>query len=181
MTVVLDGSMHPALSEQSMPVVAPRAASPSASDPNPASAVGSRTVVSALLGALTLTDDQIITFPEGLHGFPAEREFALLAAARDGFWWLQSTTEQGLVFLLMDPFRVQEGYEVDLGSGDETFLELVAPDDALVLTVVTLPKATSGTATTNLRGPIVFNLARRRARQIVRADDRYGLQETVTL
>jgi flagellar assembly factor FliW len=46
---------------------------------------------------------------------------------------------------------------------------------------VTLPASATGTATTNLRGPIVFNLARRRARQIVRADDRYALQAVVSI
>jgi flagellar assembly factor FliW len=179
--VVLDGSMHHAPPEQSMPVVAPRATSPSAPETLSAPAVEGRSITSALLGELTLAPDQIITFPEGLHGFPAEREFALVATARDGFWWLQSTAEEGLVFLLMDPFRAHEGYEVDLGAGDEAFLQITTPDDALVLTVVTLPASATGTATTNLRGPIVFNLARRRARQIVRADDRYALQAVVSI
>ena len=140
-----------------------------------------RTIDSHLLGELTLTAEQVVAFPEGLHGFPTEREFALVDAARDGFWWLQSTTEAALAFLLVDPFRVQPDYEVDLSPGDEAFLAFTSAEQALVLTVVTLPSSANGTATTNLRGPIVINLATRRARQVVRADERYDLRAPVPI
>jgi flagellar assembly factor FliW len=147
----------------------------------PAEGTPARPVRSRLLGELMVAPAQVICFPEGLPGFPDMQEFALLAAPRDGFWWLQATSDDAVTFLLTDPFRVQHGYEVDLRPGDEAFLQLSTPDEALVLTIVTLPAAGDGPATTNLRGPLVLNLARQRGRQLVRADERFSLHAALAL
>ena len=140
-----------------------------------------RTASSHLLGELTLTEAQCFAFPEGLHGFESLREFALLPSGHDGFWWLQSLEDAGVLFVLVDPFLAQPGYAVDLGGDDTRFLGLADSSAALVLTVVTLPASAGGVATTNLRGPIVFNTAARRGRQVVSAVEGHGLQAPVVV
>ena len=140
-----------------------------------------RTIESRILGDTIIPAESLFAFPEGLQGFASHTEFALVACDRAGFWWLQATDEPGLAFLLVDPFTVHTGYEVDLGAGDEQFLGLTSPSDALVLTVVTLPSSKDGQPTTNLRGPVVFSTGTQRGRQIVSALDGYGLQVPVTL
>ena len=173
MSVVLDGSIRDVPPEQSMSAV---------SVPSPsASSTPVRTIASRVLGDTEVSPENLFHFPEGLHGFEQHHEYVLVPTPRPGFWWLQSAEEPGLAFLLTDPFQAHSGYDVDVGAGDAMFLQLEGPDDALVLTVVTLPADRSEPATTNLRGPLVFNVRTRRARQIVRADDRYSLQEPVAL
>ncbi len=140
-----------------------------------------RTIHSLVLGDTIIPADSLYAFPEGLHGFESHREYALVPCARENFWWLQATDEPGLAFLLVDPFVAYAGYEVDLGAGDETFLGFTNPAEALVLTVVTLPASKGQPATTNLRGPLVFNTALRRARQIVSNVEGYGLHVPVSL
>lgn len=147
----------------------------------PPAPVVDRTIGSRVLGDLVIPHTSVFAFPEGMHGFEAHQEYALVPAAREGFWWLQATDEAQLAFLLTDPFRVSPGYEVDLGAGDIRFLGLDAPEDALVLTVVTLPATSSGVATTNLRGPVVFNTATQRGRQVVSASDAHGMQVAIEL
>lgn len=144
-------------------------------------ATGLRAVASHVLGDLEVAPDQLLTVPEGLHGFPEHKEFALIPAAREGFWWLQATDEPGLAFLLTDPFRCAPGYELDLSEGDEQFLGLASPDDALVLTIVTLPATDGGAITTNLRGPIVCNVLTRLARQLVSRNEQHAFAAAVTL
>jgi flagellar assembly factor FliW len=174
----LDGSTASARTDPPMHAAAP---APSATD-SASDLPAERTIASRVLGEMTLSPEALYTFPEGLHGFPAETEFALVPAGREGFWWLQSTVEAPLAFLLVDPFRVSPGYELDLSVGDEQFLSLRSPDDALVLTVVTLPSDGSASATTNLRGPLVFNTAEQRGRQVVSAQENgYSLHEPVSL
>ena len=146
-----------------------------------ATASADRTIGSRVLGDLVVPHSSVFTFPEGLHGFAAHHEYALVPAAREGFWWLQATDEAQLAFLLVDPFRVAPGYEVDLRAGDTEFLGLERPEDALVLSVVTLPASKGGTATTNLRGPVVFNVAERRGRQVVSAVEGHGLHVELAL
>jgi flagellar assembly factor FliW len=130
-------------------------------------ATAPRTIATRLFGDLDVPDDAIFRFPDGLPAFDAQREFALLPAAREGTWWLQSTEEPGLAFLLADPFRVKPGYAVDLSPGDARALALEAPEDALVLAVVVLPADRGAPATVNLRAPVVLNLATRTGRQVV--------------
>jgi flagellar assembly factor FliW len=135
-----------------------------------------RSVTSLLLGDLEVAAAQCFAFPEGIRGFDDEREFALLPTGHDGYWWLQSFADPGLLFVLADPFLAQPGYAVDLGQADTAFLGLTAPEEALVLTVVTLPGAASESATTNLRGPIVFNTRARIGRQVMSGNEGHGLQ-----
>ncbi len=179
MSVGIDGSNANVLPDLFMSVAAFSSA-PSAV-PSPAVATPERTIASRVLGDQVVSADSLLRFPEGLHGFESSLEFALVPAARDGFYWLQSTEEAGLAFLLVDPFRVAPDYELDLGAGDEQFLELAALTDALVLTVVTLPSSKGAPATTNLRGPIVINTHRCVARQVVTAVDGYSLHAEFSL
>jgi flagellar assembly factor FliW len=168
MSAAIDGSTRSVPPEQSM------SAAPSVSSP-----IIERTIASVVLGDVVVSLETLFQFPEGLHGFERHQEYVLVRAKRDGFYWLQSAEEPGLAFLLVDPFRVHPGYEVDLGVGDQVFLELEQPDDALVLTVVTLPSTAGGTITTNLRGPVVLNVRTRKGRQVVRADEQYSLQQPI--
>lgn len=168
-----DGSTPRVLPDPSMSVVVNAAA--------PQHPVTDRPIVSRILGDIAVPSTSIYTFTEGLHGFESEREFALVPAARDGFWWLQSTTQPQLAFLLLDPFQVHAGYEVDLRPGDIRFLELESPEEAVALTVVTLPESSEGTATTNLRGPLVFNHRAQLGRQVVSAVEGHALQVRIAL
>lgn len=156
-----------------MPVVLPANA--------PAQPATERRIESRVLGHIVIDAQSLVHFSDGLCGFENHREFALLPAARDGLWWLQSLDEPALAFLLVDTFRVTEGYEVELSAGDKARLQLESPDDALVLSVVTLPADPAAPATTNLRGPIVFNTTRRLARQVVVTTDGPSLHHAVDL
>ncbi len=174
MSVGLDGSTANVPPEASMSAVV--------FSPVNSSAVPShRDIASRLLGEIAVPSDQIFGFPEGLHGFAEQTEYALIPAARSGFWWLQSTEVSELAFLLADPFVCAPGFEVDLSEGDRQFLGLTSPEDAIVLTVVTLPASNGQSATTNLRGPVVFSAMTRRARQVVSANDGHSLHAVMDL
>ncbi len=117
-----------------------------------------------------------VAFPSGLFGFPECRHFLLAATARPGFYWLRSSEHEALAFLLADPFLFFPEYTVDLGDGDLSGLASDDPADLAVLVIVTLPRAAGEAITANLQGPIVVNLARRVARQVVLQDSRFGLR-----
>jgi len=111
-----------------------------------------------------------IELPQGLIGLPRHQRFSLVAGARRGFFWLQSVDEPGLGFVLVDPFLHFDGYEVDIQPTDHADLGPFDRSELLVLTVVALGDAKSETPTTNLRGPIAFNLRTRQAKQLVLSD-----------
>lgn len=129
---------------------------------------------STVLGRLEVPKESVLTFPGGLPGFEGLRRFALVATAFAGVHWLQSVEDAGLAFLLADPFRVVEGYAVELPPGD--LAPLGAVDPATPLLVLAIAVIEQGlTATLNLQGPVVINPATRRGRQVVLADATWGM------
>jgi flagellar assembly factor FliW len=126
-------------------------------------------VDSLVLGQLHVPSSAVFHFSGGLHGFETLFEFALVPAAREGLFWLQSLANREVAFLLIDPFLSSPGFEVDLGLTELAALQLESPSDALVLAIVTLPAGSAELPTANFRGPIVLNPTKQIAGQVVSA------------
>lgn len=138
------------------------------------------TVASDLLGTLTVESSAVLTFPQGLLGFPECREFVLLPSEREHVYWLQSAQYSSLAFLLVDPFIFFEGYTVDLAM-TELIRRPGGPDELSVLAIVTLPRARDERPTANLQGPIVIDVRAAQGQQLVIADSSYGIREAFDL
>jgi len=141
-------------------------------------------ITSDLLGPLTIEPDAVLTFPEGLLGFPECRSFVLLPSEREHVYWLQSIEYTALAFLMVDPFVFFEGYTVDLSNTDvavSTETERIAPNELTVLAIVTLPADRGGKPTANLQGPVVFDMRAQQGRQVVIPESRYGIRESFVL
>ena len=138
-------------------------------------------VQSELLGPLTVSTTDLLSFPAGLFGLPECRSFVLLPAGRDGVYWLQSADQGALVFLLVDPFVAAPGYEVDVGPFDLAELQADTPADVMVLAIVTLPRAHEDQCTANLQGPLAINLRTRRGKQIAISESDYGVRYPISL
>ena len=86
-----------------------------------------------------------------------------------------------LVFLLVDPFAIEENYAFDvqpsqimeLGPGDASDISLLA--------VVTLPADRGQLPTVNLQGPLVINFKTRYAKQVVSGDDQHAVRRPLDL
>jgi len=136
-------------------------------------------VDSIVFGDIELPESSIVTFADGLHGFEAHKRFALVPAAREGLFWLQSLAHRDIAFLLVDPFVASPGYEVDLGATERLALSLASPDDVLILAIVTMSPDRNQLPTANLRGPIVFNVQTRLGRQVVTANEQHDVKTPV--
>ncbi|MEQ1692636.1 MAG: flagellar assembly protein FliW [Gemmatimonas sp.] len=140
-----------------------------------------RPVASLVLGDMEVSPDVVMSFPTPLWGFPDYAEYALVPAAREGLWWMQSMTNEAVTFLLADPFVLDASYGLDLGDTERVALGIEQPTDAFSLVMLTLPNETSEGATANFRAPLVFNLSRRAGMQIVSRDEEHELRRSVTL
>ncbi|MBC8087825.1 MAG: flagellar assembly protein FliW [Phycisphaerae bacterium] len=139
------------------------------------------TLDSVVLGQVQVSTSSVFQFTNGLHGFETHLAFALVPAAREGLFWLQSVTSRDVVFLLIDPFVAAPGFEVDLGVTERAMLKLDNPMDVLVLAIVTLPAGNEASPTANLRGPIVLNAQKRLASQIMSAVQAHDVRTPVDL
>lgn len=124
------------------------------------------------MGELDVDERQIIDIPDGLIGFKKFTSYALLDAPQKPYFYLQSTELAELGFILLDPFLFRPDYSVDVADAAMGSLGIAGPDDALVLTLVTVP-SDGGPVTANLMGPLIIGRKARRGAQIILSDPRW--------
>lgn len=102
------------------------------------------------------TTQGTIEFPAGLLGFEEVKQYQLLGSPEEApFLWLQMIAEPRLAFLVVSPAMILENYHPDVSPEDVAFLGLQQSQDAMVFNIVTMHQ--DGSATVNLKGPIVVN------------------------
>jgi flagellar assembly factor FliW len=131
--------------------------------------------------AMPVKNENIVHLPLGLLGFESIKRYALLENQGEApFCWLQVIDNPTLAFLVLPALEVFPEYEPDVPPEDVKFLGLNHPDDALVFNIVTLQA--KGSATVNLKGPIVINRFTLKAKQVVLANaSRYSIQHPLPL
>ncbi len=130
------------------------------------------------MGLVEVESDKIIEFPRGLFGFEEFHRYALVEAELHPFIWMQSLDDKSLSFLLIDPFLVADGYEIDVD--DKTLLEIGvdSPADVVVYAIVTVP-SDGGPVTANLQGPVVINRKNRSALQAILSDSKWTTKHNI--
>src|ERR1700721_1170473 len=126
-------------------------------------------------GLLSVDETRVMTFPNGLLGFPPHTSFALLPTGQENyFFWLQSVNDPNLAFVVTDPSIFFKDYDVPLR--EETARELQVTDPAAVQTFVICNKVDDW-LTGNLLGPLVINVENRRAQQVVLPEKKGGTRQ----
>lgn len=131
-----------------------------------------------MMGELDIDERQIIDFPDGLIGFRKFTSYALLDAPQKPYFYLQSMELAELGFILLDPFLFRPDYSIDVADEAMRSIGVIDPDDALVLTMVTVPPD-GGPITANLMGPLVIGRKIRRGAQVILTDPRWATKHDV--
>lgn len=119
-------------------------------------------------GEINIDDKEIISFPTGILAFEENKRFIIIPVENNPFFnWLQSIDEPDLSFLLIDPFSIQPGFYVDIDENLKDELDIKQQEDVLAHTIVTVPKEGFKKATTNLLAPVIINLKKKKAKQVV--------------
>ena len=129
-------------------------------------------------GLIEVEEKQKIEFPQGLFGFEDNREFVLLDAEHQPFYWLQSTDEQEIAFILINPFLFRQDYEVNISNEELAVIGLNSPENALIFVIVTIPQD-GKSMTANLQGPLVINRQNMTGLQAVLSDARWKTKHDI--
>lgn len=127
-------------------------------------------------GEIEVDDSQIVTFTQPIIGFPEHRRFTVLPGPQDGLtFWLQSTEDGELAFILMNPRSTLPGYEIKLGRHemDELAVKDLSELDIYTLVVVS---ADPKDVRTNLKAPILINPKSRLAKQTILEKSTYPIR-----
>ena len=119
------------------------------------------------LGKVEVTQDQLITFREGMPGFSDERQFALIPFGESTpFIILQSTKTVQIGFVLAFPYTFKSDYIYDLSKEDIEELKVENQEDIITYAIITLKESLLN-STMNLLAPIVINTKTKCGKQIV--------------
>lgn len=131
------------------------------------------TIETRLFGEITIADEKLITFPEGIVGFPFLNRFALIHDADNEdapIMWLQSMEEPGFAMPVIEPNLVAEGYNPVVNDEYLAPVGDLTPDQTYLLVTITVPPEIEKMSV-NLKAPIVINMENNKAVQIIVEDD----------
>jgi len=132
-------------------------------------------IESTRFGRLEVDDERIITFPQGLLGFPDHSRFALIQTGEENyFFWLQAVEDPNLAFVVTDPTIFFKDYDVPVR--EETQRELRVEDPGSLQCFVICNKV-GDWLTGNLLGPLVVNAQNRLAQQVVLTEKKYTTRQ----
>ncbi len=133
-------------------------------------------------GEVDVEDQKIIHFESGLFGFEEYKDYTILydseAEEMPLFSWLQSTTEQGLAFPVVNPQRVKEDYDPVVEDGLLESLGEFGEEDMVVLLLATVPEDIKK-ASVNMKAPLIINAGTRRGVQLVAENQDYEVKHYI--
>ena len=126
-------------------------------------------------GEIEIDQTRSLHFPEGILGFPEQKEYVILEHKPGSpFCWLQSMESPDLAFVMVDPLLVRSDFLEGLSPSDRRWFE---PEDGVqkaVFALVTIPPGRVDQMTVNLLGPVLIDLKTRTARQVILANSGYS-------
>lgn len=132
-----------------------------------------------IFGEVEIADDKIITFENGIIGFPDLKHFTLLhdeeKGTGAGIRFLQSIEEPAFAMPVMDPLLVKPDYDPQVDDELLASAGHLTADNILVLVTVTVPSDLTKMCV-NLQGPFVINVEERKACQIIVEGGQYPVK-----
>lgn len=132
-----------------------------------------------IFGEVEVADEKIITFENGIIGFPELKRFTLLhdeeKGTGAGIRFLQSVEEPAFAMPVMDPLLVKPDYDPQVNDELLAGVGELTEENILVLVTVTVPSDLTK-MTVNLQGPFVINVDERKACQIVAEGNEYPVK-----
>jgi len=113
----------------------------------------------------------VVAVDKGIPGFPELSSLTITPIDRDSiFVWVAATESAEVAFLAVNPFVYFPEYDVELSSIEEDALAVGPGDDLIVYCLVTIDRQ-EGLASANLLAPLVINMSRLIAQQIILEGD----------
>jgi flagellar assembly factor FliW len=114
-----------------------------------------------LFGAVEVSPEKVISFPNGLVGFEQSKRYILAhqeGSDQPSSYTLQSLDEPTLAFQIIDPVNLGYNYELALSDAETALLQSPAPEDVAVMQVLfKKEEGDKASITPNLRAPLVIN------------------------
>ena len=127
-----------------------------------------------IFGEIDIDESKIITFVNGMVGFPDMKKFTLIydeeKKNKGGIMWFQSLDEPEFAMPVVDPSSICDDYNPTVN--DELLSAIGELNDENLFVLVTIKVPSDITKMTiNLKGPIIINSDTRLGEQIIVEDN----------
>jgi flagellar assembly factor FliW len=134
-------------------------------------------ITTTRFGIVSINEEDVLTFVDGLIGMEACRHWTLLADAQNGaLGWLQSLDRPEVALAVVCPRRFVNDYRARVSRRDVEPLGLTDATGAQVLAIV---NQVGESLALNLKAPLVIHVTTRLGRQIV-AKDNHSVQHLLS-
>ncbi len=131
-------------------------------------------------GIKEVSEDEVIQFPEGIYGFTEEKQFIIFKEKEESpFLWLQSLRNPDLAFVIIDPNQIVKNYKPKILHTDLQMLEVNFLEECKIYAILTIPENKPEEMTINLQGPILLNVKKNIAKQVISLDENHGVRMNV--
>lgn len=125
-------------------------------------------------GDIEVVEEKIIEMTNPLLGFSDSRRFVLLPHSETSpFMWFQSLDNPSLAFVVLHPSTLNLDYQPALDHHVRMELQLSSEDEPDTLVILTIPQGRPKDMTANLLGPLMINVRKRLAKQVVLDPTKY--------
>ncbi|MDE6762575.1 MAG: flagellar assembly protein FliW [Oscillospiraceae bacterium] len=123
-------------------------------------------------GEQDVSEDKIISFPNGIFAFEDEHRFIMLSPLGDDVYpaWLQSVDNENLCFIVFDPCQIVSDYSVTADEESLAAAQFGKDSQPHYLTLAVVPEDYKDT-TVNLKSPILVNSEKMLAAQTIAAEN----------
>lgn len=126
-------------------------------------------------GAVEISEQDIIHFPQGLYAFENVKDFVILKPdGENTVMRLQSVHGENPRFILFDPFFILHDYSPEITQDTLDALKASGPQDISVFAIAVIPENFRD-ATVNLKSPLLVNFEKRLGMQAILDGSDYSI------
>lgn len=129
-------------------------------------------------GELSYTQEEIITFANGIFGFEENKQYLLIRFEEEnsGLLCLQNLEDMNLAFIVVNPFCFSGDYAPQLPEKELEKIGSPATEAILCYNICVFNEDMKKSSV-NLRCPLLINGDSRQAIQVVLEDERYSFKQ----
>ena len=130
-------------------------------------------------GDIDIDESRTVLIKAGILGFEHLKRYVFLVQdEKILFWWFQSVDDGSVAFVVINPFIIKPDYEPIIQDNDVELLELKSHEDVILMSIVTI-RSDPFKVTANLKAPIVINLKKKLAKQVILDKSDYPIQYSI--
>lgn len=136
-------------------------------------------IFSARLGELEIDAANIVTFADGIIGFPDYKRYTELDFLEGSpIKLFQAVDKPELAFFIIDPDLFVKNYLVDISAADTESINAKGLEEIAIRAIVSIPE-NPYEMTANLKGPLIININTRLAKQVVNNSQSYSTKHKI--